>query len=119
MADILDKICEADAAQTSTLDALRDRVDTLNQHDQAISHNLSNVGSAMQSLSANTQTSATVLQQLRDNIDTHDKELEQILQRQGTRFTTMLAIAIFLSIAALAAVSVVGYLGYEALNKVK
>jgi hypothetical protein len=32
------------------------------------------------------------------------------MQRQSTRFTTMLAIAIFLSCAALVAVSVVGYL---------
>jgi len=39
-----------------------------------------------------------------------DNELQQVLMRQGTRFTVMLSVAIFLSIAALAAVAVIGYL---------
>ena len=56
---------------------------------------------------------------MRTNLDQRDKQLENILHRQGTRFTTMLAIAIFLSIAALAAVTVMGYLGFEALQKVR
>jgi hypothetical protein len=47
---------------------------------------------------------------MRDRIDSRDGQLERILQRQGTRFTTMLAIAIFLSISALAAVCIMGYL---------
>ena len=47
---------------------------------------------------------------MRDNIDTRDGQIERILHRQGTRFTTMLAVAIFLSIAALVAVGVIGYL---------
>lgn len=110
LADILDKICDADGNQKETLDALNERVETLNQHDQAIAENLQNVGLAMRTVSHNSQTSAQVLEQMRDNIDSRDGQIERILHKQNTRFTTMLAIAIFLSVAALAAVGVVGYL---------
>ena len=71
----------------------------------------------MQSVTKNSHTSAQVLEQLRDNINKRDGELERIMQRQGTRFTTLLAVAIFLSIAALVAVSIIGYLGYTALQR--
>ena len=56
------------------------------------------------------ETSAMVLKQMREDTTTRNGELERILQRQGSKFTTMLAVAIFLSIAALAAVGVIGYL---------
>ena len=46
---------------------------------------------------------------MRDNISSRDGQLERILHKQAMRFTSMLAIAIFLSIAALVAVAVVGY----------
>jgi len=58
-----------------------------------------------------------VLEQMRDNINSRDGELERILHKQGNRFTTLLAIAIFLSIAALVAVGVIGYLGYVAMQR--
>jgi len=119
LAEILDRICDADVQQTSTLDALRDRVQTLTEHDQSIASNLSSVGSAMTSLSQNTQASTEVLSQMRENITDRDRELERILHRQGNRFTTMLAVAIFLSIAALAAVATMAYLGYEMINKAR
>jgi chromosome segregation ATPase len=117
LAEILDRICDADAQQSSTLEALRDRVETLTEHDQSIASNLNSVGSAMTTLSQNTQASTEVLSQMRSNIDERDRQLENILHRQGTRFTTMLAVAIFLSIAALAAVATMAYLGYEMINK--
>jgi DNA repair ATPase RecN len=119
LGEILDRICEADVTQTSTIDALRDRVESLTEHDQAIASNLNSVGSAMTTLSENTHASATVLQSLRDSGEQRDRELEKILHRQGTRFTTMLAVAIVLSIAALASVATMAYLGYELLNKAK
>ena len=53
---------------------------------------------------------AQVLSQMRDNLDARDGQIERVLHRQGVRFTTMLAVAIFLSIAALVAVGVIGYL---------
>ena len=119
LAEILDRICDADAQQSSTLEALRDRVETLTEHDQSIASNLNSVGSAMTTLSQNTQASTEVLSQMRSNIDERDRQLENILHRQGTRFTTMLAVAIFLSIAALAAVATMAYLGYEMINKAR
>jgi fatty acid desaturase len=47
---------------------------------------------------------------MRDNVNSRDGELQRLMHKQGARFTTMLAIAIFLSIAALVAVCVMGYL---------
>ena len=64
----------------------------------------------MQTVTQNTSTSTQVLEQMRDNIDSRDGQLERILHKQNVRFTTMLAVAIFLSIAALVAVRVIGYL---------
>ncbi len=47
---------------------------------------------------------------MRDNQSVRDGELERILHRQGNRFTTLLAVAIFLSIGAVAAVCIFGYM---------
>lgn len=116
LAEILERISQADQINGRTLEGLQQRVDTLNQHDKAIAENLNEVGEAMQSLGRHSETSAMVLKAMREDTTTRNGELERILQRQGSRFTTMLAVAIFLSIAALAAVGVIGYL---LLNPVK
>lgn len=110
LGEILERISRADDEQGRTLDALQEGVETLREHDRAISENLTNVGAAMQSVSQNSQASTEVLQAMRDNQTVRDREMERILHRQGNRFTTMLAIAIFLSIAALVAVAVIGWL---------
>jgi chromosome segregation ATPase len=110
LAEVLERMSHADQVHGRSLDALQERVDTLNEHDKAIAENLNGVGSAMKSLSQHTESSAMVLKQIREDTTTRDGELERILHRQGNRFTTMLAVAIFLSISALAAVGVVGYL---------
>jgi chromosome segregation ATPase len=117
LGDILERISAADAQHRSTLDALTERVESLNDQDARMADNLNNVGSAMQSVSKTSEQSAAVLSQMRDNLNSRDGELERILQRQGNRFTTMLAVAIFLSIAALVAVGVIGYLMYEGLKQ--
>jgi chromosome segregation ATPase len=110
LVEILERISTADQVNGRTLEGLQQRVDTLNQHDKAIAENLNEVGEAMQSLGRHSETSALVLKQMREDTSTRNGELERILHRQGSRFTTMLAVAIFLSIAALAAVGVIGYL---------
>jgi hypothetical protein len=92
------------------LEELRQSVDGLNMQDQKITDALYGVGSAMQGVSKSSQASAQVLENLRDNLSRRDSDLERVLQRQNTRFTTMLAIAIVLSAAALTAVAVIGYL---------
>lgn len=113
LADILERLSNASAADKETLDELGGRLDDLSRHDQRISDTLGSVGTAMESVSTTSASSAQVLQQVRDNINSRDGQLERILLKQNTRFTTMLSIAIFLSITALAAVCVVGWLMYN------
>ena len=119
LGQVLDKISQADNRQGRTLEALQQTVTAMNDHDAAISQNLQTLGSALASVTQNSHASATVLEQLRDNTSRRDGELERVIKRQNTRFTTLLTIAIVLSIAALTAVSVFGYLAYDALTKVK
>ena len=106
-------------SQGKTLDALHQTVASLNEHDLAITGNLTSLGLALESMTNNSTASTHVLEQLRDNSSRRDGELERIIKRQNTRFTTLLTIAIVLSIAALTAVSVFGYLAYDTLTKIK
>lgn len=119
LGEVLDRLSQADTQQGRTLDALQQTVVSLNDHDQAISQNLQSLGIALESMSDNSASSATVLEQLRDNTARRDGELERVIKKQNTRFTTLLTVTIVLSIAALTAVSAFGYLGYEALTKMK
>jgi DNA repair exonuclease SbcCD ATPase subunit len=109
LTNILERMSQSGGQQTELIEELRDRVDSFREVDQTIAENLTSVGSALQAVTTTSQTSAEVLQQMRDNVDSRNAQLERILQRQSTRFTTLLAIAIFLSIAALAAVCILGY----------
>lgn len=110
LSEILEKMSEAGGEQRETLNEVRERIDAIRETDEAISSNMNSLGAALQSVSKNSTTGAQVLEQMRDRIDSRDGQLERILHRQGTRFTTMLAVAIFLSISALAAVCIMGYL---------
>lgn len=110
LAEILDRLCNTTGTHQEALDGLRERVESINEQDRVISDTLHNVGAAMENVSKTSQTSAEVLQQMRDNVNSRDGQLERILHKQSVRFTTMLSIAIFLSIAALVSVAVVGYL---------
>jgi hypothetical protein len=119
LGDVLERISQADSRQGNTLDALHQTVSAMNDHDHAISGNLQSLGMALESITTNSQSSATVLEQLRDNNARRDGELERVIKKQNTRFTSLLTIAIVLSISALTAVSVFGYLAYDALSKLK
>jgi hypothetical protein len=110
LADILEKLNTKGLEDREVLDEVHERVETMRQTDQAIADNLNSVGTAMQAITRNGATTSQVLEQMRDNLDSRDGQIERVLARQGARFTTMLSIAIFLSIAALVAVSVIGYL---------
>lgn len=109
LTEILEKVSVAEGDQQEILKSLRDRVETLHQHDQAITDNLHGVGSAMAGVSKNSQISAEILGQLRDNLDSRDGQLERLLQKQATRFTVLLSAAITLSVLALTAAGVIGY----------
>jgi len=71
---------------------------------------MTNLGAALQNVSRNSTAGAQVLEQMRDRINDRDGRLEDIIHKQGTRSTAMLAVAIFLSISALVAVCVLGYM---------
>ena len=102
LAEILDKISESGVDQREILDALRSRVDQVGEHHQSISDNLSNFGSAMQSVSRNTESTAQVLQQLRDSLAERDRQIEAMIRKHQSRFAVLLGIAIFSSTVAVA-----------------
>jgi chromosome segregation ATPase len=110
LAEILDRVAETGGQQRELIEDLAERVETVKHNDETLAAHLQGVGEAMQSVSRNSKDSTQVLQGLRDNINSRDGQLERILHKQNTRFTTMLAIAIFLSISALVVVSIMGYL---------
>ena len=110
LSEILEKIGEGGTEQRVKLDSIGQKVEQLRETDESIASYLNNVADGMKHVSQNSAASTEVLGQMRDRIDERDTQLEQIMHRQSTRFTTMLAIAIFLSCAALVAVAVVGYL---------
>ena len=116
LVNVLEAMQRTDARHQETLDAVRDRVDTIVIHEREISGSLSAVGSVLETVSNTSQASAKVLENLRDGLVDRDIELESIIRRQNTRFTAMLSVAIVLSMAALTAVVVFGYLGYETLS---
>jgi DNA repair ATPase RecN len=118
LAEILEKLHDAGGAQKEVAEEIRERVETLNDHNQRISETLHGVGSAMQSVSKASNTSAEVLQSLQETISHRDAELERVLHKQNTRFTTMLTIAILLSVAALTAVVIMGYLMMSRMGKI-
>jgi archaellum component FlaC len=107
--EILGKLADNDAQQKQSMDDVRARVDTIGAQNKDIAENLSGVGTAMQTVSKTAQASASVLEQVRDNIDRRDGQLERILHKQASRFTSLLIVAIFLSVAALVAVLVLGW----------
>ncbi|HZL35808.1 MAG TPA: hypothetical protein VFC78_10900 [Tepidisphaeraceae bacterium] len=119
LAEVLECIHRADGQQRRSLDAIQERVDAMGVHEEAISRSLTTVGTALEMVSRNSETSAQVLCQIRENLGSRDSDLERVISKQNTRFTTMLTVAIVMSMAALTAVVVFGYLGYQTLSHVK
>jgi methyl-accepting chemotaxis protein len=104
--EILGKLADSNTQQRQTVEEVRGRVETVAEQNKVIAENLSTVGTAMQTVSKNSTASAQVLEQVRDNIQRRDGQLERLMQKQAQRFTWLLAVAIFLAIAALVAVVV-------------
>jgi DNA repair exonuclease SbcCD ATPase subunit len=110
LGEILNRIGQTAGEQKEMVDDIRGRVEDLHQADTSIADYLNNVGASLKDVSRSNQTSTQVLEQMRDNLCSRDGQLERVLHRQGVRFTTMLSVAIVLSIAALVAVGVIGYI---------
>jgi uncharacterized phage infection (PIP) family protein YhgE len=118
LAEVLEKMHQADGEHREALIGVRDRADTIAQQEQAIGQSLSTASVALETVSKNSESSARVLENLRDNLSSRDSDLERVIRRQNTRFTTMLTVAIVMSMAALTAVVIFGYLGYETLSHI-
>jgi hypothetical protein len=116
LAEVLERMHRDSSIDSRTLDAVRERVDTISENEESLGHTLSSVGVSLESVTHTSHASAEVLKDMRDNLGVRDGELERVLRRQNTRFTSMLAVAIVMSMAALTAVVVFGYLGYETLS---
>ena len=110
LGEILEKLSEAGSDQKDLLDGLRERVETLNQQDKAMADSLGSVSAALEQTSRHTAAGTQVLESLRENLKSRDGEFERVIQRQNLRFTTLLIVAICVSITALAAVLVMGYM---------
>ena len=116
LSQLLERINREDTTNGRVLSAVREKVDMIGMHEEAISRSLTSVGTVLQSVNTTSQAGTQVLENLRDNLSVRDSELERVIRRQNTRFTTMLTVAIVMSMAALTAVVVFGYLGYETLS---
>ena len=116
LVEILDHVSRSGSTQREVLEELHVRVEKMRETDESIAHNLTHVGSAMTELGRTQSSGAAVLESLRDNIHSRDNEIQQVLARQGTRFTVMLTVAIFLSITALVVVAIIGYLLWKQNN---
>jgi small-conductance mechanosensitive channel len=110
LSEILDRMSESGYANKRMLEEIQGQYKTFQQADQKIVDNLSTLGAHMQTVSQHSATTTQVLEGLKSNINQRDDQLERILHKQSTRFTTLLVAAIFFSVAALVAVSVIGYL---------
>jgi hypothetical protein len=110
LAEILRRMSQTGTENRQVLNELGERVEALQETDRQITSNITSISSAMEGVGKHTAAGAAVLEQMRDNLATRDDRLEHLLHRQGTRFATLVAIAILIAVAALTAVCIIGYL---------
>jgi hypothetical protein len=110
LGDILEKLTESGGDQKDLLEGLRERVETLSHQDKAIADNMQSVSVALEQTSRHSAVGTQVLESLRENIVSRDEDMHRVIQRQNLRVTTLLVVAICVSIAALAAVFFMGYM---------
>lgn len=115
LGEILDRLSTSGGSQRETLDEIRERIESIRETDEAISNNMSSLGSVLQSVGRNSTVGAQVLEQMSDRLTSRDGQIEQILHRQNARVTTMLVTTLFLAIASVAAVCVIGYMVFQKL----
>lgn len=118
LAEILEKLAESGGDQKDLLEGLRERMETLNHQDKAMADSLTSVSAALEQATKHSAAGTQVLENLHENFKARDGNLAEIIQRQNVRFTALLIAAICISLAALAAVGVVGcwMIGHGALK---
>jgi hypothetical protein len=100
---LLERLTEADARTGRTLEAVETRLAVVGRHDAAVSE-------SMESVARSSRASTEVLEQLHEHLRSRDLGFERVVERQGTRFTSILAVATLLAVAALTGVGILGYL---------
>ena len=100
---LLERLTEADARTGRTLEAVETRLEVVGRHDAAVSE-------SMESVARSSRGSTEVLEQLHEHLRSRDLGFERVVERQGTRFTSILAVATLLAVAALTGVGILGYL---------
>jgi hypothetical protein len=110
LAEILDKLTDGHGEQRQVLESLTGRTDTLAAHNETISATLRQVGSVMEIVGRSSESGAEVLRHLSHELSRRDGQMEEIIQRQSRRLTAMLMATVVLSVLALAAAGVMGYL---------
>lgn len=108
--DILTKVTEANVDQKELLQSLHQRTQQVTQHNEAIADNLRQVGSAIAEMGRSTESSTKVLEQFRECLDSRDNQFQQIIEKQSSRVTALVIVAISLAALALIAVAIFAFL---------
>lgn len=114
MGTILEKVGQAAVDQRRILDAVRQRLDALGEHDQKVAEHFNNFANALTTSSDTTKLAGQVLESLETNIRQRDEMLERIIRKHQGRHTVLLAMAVVLSAAALLAATVGVYVVQQA-----
>ena len=124
LASILEGLTCADAARGEAVSSLAQQVEALRRQELVITHGLSRFGDDVAQFGANladfgvvvqtaAQTShagAQIISDIREELGRRESTLEKAIHRNNTRFTSMLAVAITVSVAAMTSVVLIGYL---------
>ena len=99
--------------QETTGDALTSitrRIDQMDARDANFANSMEKVCDAMQTVSRASETGAIVLERVRNTLATQQDGMSTTLDKHQNRFNALMAVAIAVSVAALAVVAGVGYL---------
>lgn len=110
MSTILEKVGQAAVDQRRILDSVRQRLDTLAEHDQQVATHFNNFAGALSTSADTTKFAGELLKTLDTHVRERDEAFERIIRTQNRRHTIMLIGSIILSAAALIAVTVGEYL---------
>lgn len=105
----IESLPESSRVQGEALKAIQAGIEQQNTHQGRLSDLLERMH----------RSDAQVMENLREKIGSRDVELEQFIRRQHTRFTMMLTLGIVISMAALTAVVVFGFMSYGAMNHLR
>jgi chromosome segregation ATPase len=113
LALILNKFQENDAVQREAIDNMGERLDSMRATDQVISENLSSVGKAMSAINENSVASTRVLDQMRQTITDREAAREKEQKIHSSRTGALMAIAVVMSMIAVAAVVLLAYFEFS------